>query len=104
MNSSQKQVSNFQNKYKMHLSPVIRMIDIQSEVGELSKEILLCDDYGTKEWKVTEDLGSELGDVVFSLFALANSLKLDIDVELKKVFQKYDRRFKKGGNAGSDND
>ncbi len=100
----QKQVKDFQDQHNMHLPPAIRMIDIQSEVGELSKEVLLSDDYGTKEWTPTKDLGSELGDVVFSLFALANSLDINIEQELTGVLNKYKKRFAKGGNAGSDND
>jgi NTP pyrophosphatase (non-canonical NTP hydrolase) len=41
----------------------VRIIDLISEVGELSKEILKGTDYGNKQFSITKDWKSELGDV-----------------------------------------
>lgn len=79
----------------------IRIIDLASEVGELSKEVLKGTDYGNKEFCLTEEWKSELGDVLFSLICIANETKCDLDECLKHVLNKYEKRFADKGNIGS---
>lgn len=42
----------------------VRIIDLVSEVGELSKEILKGTNYGKKQFEKTKDWQSEIGDVI----------------------------------------
>lgn len=84
--------------------PEHRLMDVQSELGEVAKEILKETEYGKKEWKnASEDAASEMGDLLFSVIALANAMHVDLDTALKNVLQKYEKRLKKGG-AGSEHE
>lgn len=79
----------------------VRMIDLASEVGELSKEVLKGTDYGKNDFCLTEEWESELGDVLFSLICIANETNTDLEQCLKSVLHKYERRFADKGNIGS---
>ena len=97
----QKIVKEFNEKYMKGMSAENRMLDIVSEVGELSKEILKATDYGTKEFEVTEDLKLELGDALYSLLSFAHENGIDAEDAVKKVVDKYAKRFAKKGHIGS---
>ena len=79
-----------------------RMLDIESEVGELSKEVLKSTKYGTKEFVVTEDFKLELGDVLYSVLSMAEEVGVDAYECLEKVIQKYKSRVDGTGNMGSE--
>lgn len=78
-----------------------RLIDVYSELGEVSKEILKGNSYGKKEFIATEDLYSEVGDVMFSLICLANLLEIDLGKSLEEVLKKYKKRLMEKGDIGS---
>jgi NTP pyrophosphatase (non-canonical NTP hydrolase) len=65
--------------------------------------MLKMSNYGRKPVEYSEELKLELGDVLFSLMTIANTLNIDLDDALRKVLDKYERRLKKG-SAGSEND
>ncbi len=68
---------------------------LTEEVGELSREI--NHRFGPKPKKHSEDpnsMGDEIGDILFTLTCLANSLKIDMDEGLQKVLEKYTIRDK----------
>ncbi|RKD28858.1 hypothetical protein BET03_07170 [Thermohalobacter berrensis] len=79
----------------------IRIIDLASEVGELSKEVLKGTDYGNKKFEKTKEWKSELGDVLFSLICIANETNTDLEECLNSVLNKYEERFKNKGDLGS---
>jgi NTP pyrophosphatase (non-canonical NTP hydrolase) len=99
----QKKIKEFTAKNNLESNVEIRILDLVSEVGELSKEIIKASDYGTKEFKVTENTDSELGDVLFVTLIIANKLNIDIETALEKVLNKYEKRLNKGG-IGSENE
>jgi NTP pyrophosphatase (non-canonical NTP hydrolase) len=99
----QKKIKEFTTKNNLESNVEIRILDLVSEVGELSKEIIKASDYGTKEFKVTENLEYELGDVLFVTLIIANKLNIDIETALEKVLNKYEKRLNKGG-IGSENE
>ena len=80
-----------------------RMLDVQSELGELSKEILKSTNYGTADFSVTEDFEMEFGDVLYSLFSLACETGIDSKSCLEKVLKKYSDRIDKKNSMGSEN-
>ena len=80
-----------------------RVLDVQSELGELSKEILKATKYGTKEFVVTEDFEMEYGDVLYSLLSLAVETGIDSEECLKKVLKKYQNRIDSRNSMGSGN-
>ena len=44
-----------------------------------------------------------MGDVLFSLITLANSLDVNLEVALETVLKKYEKRIEKGLTPDSDN-
>lgn len=104
MKKLQKEVKEFCKKNKLEASVEHRTLDLVSEVGEVSKEILKMSDYGRKEPEFRKEIKDELGDSLFAFIALANSLDVDLTAALHSVLKKYDKRLAKGGSAGSEND
>ena len=100
--SAQEMIKQITNKYNLEISPELRYIDLSSEVGELGKEILLSTDYGDNQFIATDNLESEIGDTLYSLICIANSLNIDLSKALMSVLQKYEKRFSEKGNIGSE--
>ncbi len=97
----QKQVDDWVQQYKVPYWPVFEQLArLTEEVGELARE--LNHRYGSKPKKSTEavkELEDEIGDIIFTLAALANSQGLDLDAAFQRVMDKcYGRdkdRFEK---------
>jgi NTP pyrophosphatase (non-canonical NTP hydrolase) len=73
-----------------------RVLDAMSELGEVAKEILLMSSYGRKPLKHSDEIKSELGDLLFSVITIANSFNVDLEEALDLVFEKYKRRMMHG--------
>ena len=101
----QEKVKKFNQTKNCHLKPMpvsARILDIQSEIGELAKEHLKATNYGTTEFELTDDFIMEFGDVMYSLMSLANEVDLNAEVALNKVIEKYKNRIKQGNSMGSE--
>ncbi|MBQ9791805.1 MAG: nucleotide pyrophosphohydrolase [Clostridia bacterium] len=83
------------------MPPHARVLDIVSEMGELSKEVLKNTKYVTADFVVTEDFVMEYGDVLYSLLSLANEVGIDSVDALDKAIEKYKSRITQNGNMGS---
>jgi NTP pyrophosphatase (non-canonical NTP hydrolase) len=80
----------WQSNYWTPLSSLARLTE---EVGELAREI--NHSYGEKPKKSSEGRGSiasEIGDILFIVAALANSIEVDLDSAFEAVMAKYRRR------------
>lgn len=99
----QGQIKNFCKKNKINHKPEIHALDLTSEIGEISKEILKMSNYGKKSIRYSEEIKGELGDALYSLIALANNFNIDLEEALQMVIKKYENRLAKG-SAGSEND
>ena len=102
----QKKVAEFNIKKNVHKTPMpvyARIMDIQSEIGELAKEYLKISSYGTKDFKLHDDFILEFGDVLYSILSLADELNINADLALDKVIDKYKARIEKQGSMGSKN-
>ena len=86
--------------YGLGTDPQARMLDLSSEVGELAKEVLKATGYGTRPRAPTPSMEEELGDCLFSLLCLSESLGLEARPALEKVLPKYQRRFAESGEIG----
>lgn len=73
-------------------TPLASLARLTEEVGELAREI--NHSYGEKPKKVGEtgDIASEMGDILFILAALANSIDIDLDTAFESVMAKYQQR------------
>lgn len=94
-------VKNFSKNKNINSNVTVRVIDLVSEVGELSKEVLKGTNYGFNEFCKTEDWHNEIGDVLFSLICIANETNTDLEKCLNHVLHKYENRFSNNGNIGS---
>lgn len=102
----QKIVEEFNKEKSKFYAPMAvgtRLLDIQSELGELSKEYLKSTKYGTCDFTATNDFKLEFGDVLYSLLSLAEETKVDAKECLNLVIEKYKSRLSKNGGLGSNN-
>lgn len=100
----QEKVKLFNENKKVHTTAMpiqARLLDIQSELGELSKEYLKNSKYGTKDFKLSNEFELEFGDVLYSLLSLACELNLNSEQALDKIIEKYKSRIKQNNNMGS---
>ncbi len=63
-------------------------LDLVSEVGELTKEVLRATNYGRESFHPTEEWSGELGDILFSLACVANSTGLELKMALSEALYK----------------
>lgn len=89
------------NAHQKQMPVSARLLDIQSELGELAKEFLKPTSYGTKEFYVTDDYKLEFGDVLYSLLSLAEETEIDAKECLEMVIAKYKARLEKNNNLSS---
>jgi NTP pyrophosphatase (non-canonical NTP hydrolase) len=74
-------------------APLSSLARLTEEVGELAREVNHT--YGEKPKKASEEQGNiaaEMGDILFILASLANSLGIDLDEAFEQVMAKYQRR------------
>ena len=96
MDEMQKEVDDFISQFKVgYFSPLALMARMTEETGELAREINHY--YGEKQKKETEDeksLTEEMGDVLYVLITIANSLDIDLDESFDMVMKKFNSRDK----------
>lgn len=93
-------VKEFNNNLQK-LNPEIRMLDIVSEVGELTKEIIKSNQYGKTSFQITNDLMLEMGDVLYAILSFCEENKIDSEQCLNMAIEKYRNRLIKKGRLDS---
>lgn len=92
----QKEVNDWISQYKIgYFKPLEILARLTEEVGEVAREI--NHQFGPKKKKLTESeahLDEELGDVIYTVICMANSLNIDLDKSFKKVMNKLYTRDK----------
>ncbi len=101
MREEQAKVSAFIQAYGLGQNPQARMLDLISEVGELSKELLKASGYGELPVELTASIKEELGDCLFSVLCLSEALGTDAQEALDMVLRKYEQRFAATGQIGN---
>jgi len=96
-------VQDFILRHSLQTDVQTRYIDLISEIGELGKEIINSTDYGKRELVLSEQMTDEMGDCLFSLFALCHAMGIDAQTALDGALDKYARRFADKGSIGSEN-
>ncbi|WLR44269.1 nucleotide pyrophosphohydrolase [Bacillus carboniphilus] len=96
MKEMQKQVDNYISQFKEgYFSPLAMLARMTEELGELAREINHT--YGEKPKKDTEKekaIIEEIGDNLFVLICLANSLNIDLEEAHQMVMNKFNNRDK----------
>lgn len=96
MNDMQKEVDDYIGQFKTgYFSPLANLARLIEEVGELSREINHY--YGEKKKKTSEaenTIKAELGDNLFVLLCIANSLDIDMTDSFNETMNKFNTRDK----------
>lgn len=96
MEEMQKEVDAYIGQFKTgYFSPLANLARLTEEVGELAREI--NHHYGEKQKKATEaenTVAAELGDNLFVLLCLANSLDIDMTQSFNETMEKFNTRDK----------
>lgn len=92
----QKEVDDYIGQFKTgYFSPLANLARLTEEVGELSREINHY--YGEKKKKTSEaenTIKAELGDNLFVLLCIANSLDIDMTDSFNETMNKFNTRDK----------
>jgi NTP pyrophosphatase (non-canonical NTP hydrolase) len=99
--SPQKRAADFTDEFSLDLTIQSRLLDLNSEAGELAKEFLKATSYGQKEFQTTPEWHKEIGDVYYSLLALAEKSGVDLDSALEDAMKRYADRVHEHGSAGN---
>jgi len=89
----QKEIHEWISQYGDYWPPLSMMARFTEETGELAREINHA--YGTKKRKPEEQIKSiqsEMGDLLITLFCIANSLNIDMNEVYKETMNKLDKR------------
>ncbi|SCT04476.1 pyrophosphatase [Staphylococcus caeli] len=96
MKEMQIEVDNYIGQFKAgYFSPLANLARLTEEVGELSREINHY--HGEKKKKASEaenTIKAELGDNLFVLMCIANSLDIDLTESFDETMQKFNTRDK----------
>lgn len=101
LSTIQQEVDEYIQQFKTgYFSPLAQLARLTEEVGELAREV--NHHYGEKQKKVSEDkkeVHEELGDTLFVIVSLANSLDIDLteafDLTMKKFNKRDTNRFER---------
>lgn len=96
MKDMQNEVDKYIGQFKTgYFSPLANLARLTEEVGELAREINHY--YGEKKKKTTEadnTIKAELGDNLFVLLCIANSLDIDMSESFNETMSKFNTRDK----------
>jgi NTP pyrophosphatase (non-canonical NTP hydrolase) len=97
----QARVREFLVQHDLRHAPHTHALDLTAEVGEVAKALLESSDYGWSPVRPDAALKEELGNVFFSLVALAESLGIDLRAALHSAPEKYEARLGSTGQTRS---
>ncbi len=96
MKNMQTEVDDYIGQFKTgYFSPLANLARLTEEVGELAREINHY--HGEKKKKETKDentIKAELGDNLFVLLCIANSLDIDMTESFDETMKKFNTRDK----------
>lgn len=69
------------------------LADLQEEIGELAETIKSLEGFKPYKKISKDNLGKELGDILFSLLAIANHYGVLLDDEFRSKVEEYKKRF-----------
>ena len=97
---AQRRVARFADEHDMDGTVPFRALDLAAETGEIAAELTDSTAYGTEpaEAAIARD---ELGDALFSLLLLCESVDVDAEAALEESLAKYERRIDATGSPDS---
>ena len=101
MQNKVKEFNESKGCHKKTMPVYARILNIDSELGELEKEYLKNSKYGTADFVLTEDFKMEYGDCLYALLSLACEQNLDAEECFNLAINKYKNRIEKNNNMAS---
>jgi NTP pyrophosphatase (non-canonical NTP hydrolase) len=97
----QERVAAFASEHDLDATAPFRVLDLVAEIGEIAADAAKSAEYGQHpaDLDVAED---EIGDALFSLLLVADSLNVDAGEALETSVEKYRQRLDATGDAGSE--
>lgn len=92
MHEVQEKVKAFAKEHNMQNDPQWHALNIVSDMGGLSKEILKSTDHGRRDPAHNPRIDKEIGHVFFNLLMLANEYEVDITHEIEKTLKNYNKK------------
>lgn len=96
MRQLQQDVDDYISQFKEgYFTPLEMIARLTEELGELAREVNHV--YGPKKKKSSEaeaSISEEMGDLLFVLITMANSLDVDLTESLDQVLEKFNTRDK----------
>ena len=96
----QDRVAAFVDEYGLETGLAYHALDLESEVGEIAKEVTTSTDYGRNP-NAASIAADEVGDALFALLALAEAGDIDAADALDEALGKYEARIDSPGDPGS---
>lgn len=93
MREFQDKIREYIGTYQIEDNAEMRFLNLVSEVGALSKEIMLATDYGYEDIDATDEIIEEIGDVLFSVLNLCNILGVDASAALTATLSRYKKKY-----------
>lgn len=97
----QQQAVRFAQKHQLQHTAFVHALDLMSEMGEVTKELLKATAYGEKPAQFRPEISEEMGDLLYSLCLLAGSVGVDLEAALQQTLDKYEQRWQAKGHIGS---
>ncbi|WP_435153580.1 MazG-like family protein [Haladaptatus sp. DFWS20] len=97
----QRTVARFLAEHELDAPPAYRLLDLTAEIGELAADANESTDYGSSPDSISVN-SDEVGDALFALLSLAESLDIDAGEALDEAVAKYESHIEATGDAGSD--
>ena len=95
MKDMQIEVDDYINQFKTgYFSPLANLARLSEEVGELSREINHFMEKKEKDSEAANTVKAELGDNLFVLLCIANSLDIDMTESFNETMDKFNTRDK----------
>lgn len=101
MENWQQRAVEFAQKHNFSPDPGVYALDCLSELGEVAKEILRVTQYGRCPPHWSPEVRAEMGDLLYSLCLLAESVDVDLEQALDETLAKYHTRWLEKGHLGS---
>jgi len=96
----QQRVAAFVDEHGLETPPAFRLLDLVSELGEVAKNATESTAYGDNPADLALD-SDEIGDVLFALLAVAESVDVDAGDALEESLAKYEKRLAETDSPGS---
>lgn len=96
----QRTVARFVDTNDLDTPPEFRLLDLVSEIGEVAKNTTESTAYGANPDRIDVE-SDEIGDVLFALLALSDSLDIDAGEALDESLEKYAERMDESGAPSS---